>query len=122
MIESNLEKINREEIIEKINKNSNQKFRKEIDITELEYATDIFEYIDNFELMERELVEGNRWYFEFRYVYKLEEDFYISIIVTEGATENQDTNDCVGVGDVISSIRRVYPKTINVITYTDEIL
>jgi hypothetical protein len=119
MIESNLEKINREEIIEKINKKLQLKFVKEIDITELEWATDIFGYIDNFELMERELVEGNRWYFEFRYVYKLEEDFYISIIVTEGTTVDWDADDCVDARDVISSIRRVYPKTINVIAYTE---
>ncbi len=110
---------NRKEIIEKINKKLTEKFEKEIDITELEYATDIFEYVDNFELMERELVEEHRWCLEFRHVYKLEEDFYISIIVTEGSTENQDTNDCVSVGDAISSIRRVYPKTINVIAYTE---
>jgi hypothetical protein len=114
MIESN-----REEIIEKINKKLTERFGREIDITELEYATDIFEYVDNFELMERTLVGEHRWYFEFRHVYKLEEDFYISIIVAAGATEAQETDDCVSVGDAIGSLKRVYPKTINVIAYTE---
>lgn len=110
-----------EEIIQKINKKLTEKFQKwgqEVDITK-EKPSNIYEYVDNFELMERELVVEHRWVNDFRQVYKVEDDFYISIICSEGATEMQETNDCTTTDDVLNSIRRVYPKTITVTTYTE---
>ncbi len=113
MVEANREAVN------KLNEKLSEHFGREIDITALEYATDIYEYVDNFEIMSEEFVEKSSWTISFRRVYQLEEDFYISIIVTEVLTKIQEDDDYVEVSDVINSIKRVYPKIINVIAYTE---